>query len=96
MRPQPSRAATPSTMSAPVDAITTTSGNPSRRAASAPATTISEVAADNGTPRKPDARSPPTSTHTTVRPLSSVRTSKLVPSAAARRKARGEGGTKRS
>ena len=85
-RPQPSRAATPSTMSEPVEAITTTSGRPPARAASAPISTIAAFVDDSGTPRNPDAVSPPSSTHTTGRSpatpgrwRTSTRTGAVVP-----------------
>ena len=66
-RPHPSSAATPSRMSDPVDASTTTSGIDSARAVSAAIATIVEVVEPSGTPRKPDGVSPPSSTHTTRR-----------------------------
>ena len=57
----------PSTMSAPVEASTTTSGMLSSRAVRAAVSTTDEVADDSGTPRKPEAVRPPCSTHTTDR-----------------------------
>ena len=73
----------PSTMSAPVEASTITSGMPSSRAVRAAVSTTDEVADDNGTPRKPDSVRPPSSTQTTRRP--SIGVTSAVTSSSTRR-----------
>ena len=86
----------PSVMSEPLDASTTTSGRRSARATVAACSTTAAMVDDSGTPWKPDAVTPPVSTHITRRsrgPAASTRTSAVTGAVVPRRSPSGASDT---